>query len=130
MASTNDLRITRNITQSLEKKDASNKLKQQASSAKRLESQAASVKPRAASIKRQAASSKLPNNFSFIKFPVSRNERLYQDKCVVWMSYMKRNLVWREPQNITFSYFEFNCKKVFVFIVSKQVRNAWKCHIF
>ena len=27
--------------------------------------------------KRQATSGKLPNNFSFIKFPVSRDERLY-----------------------------------------------------
>ena len=41
------------------------------------ERQAASFKPRAASIKLQAASDKLPNNFSLVKFPVSRDERLH-----------------------------------------------------
>tara|TARA_Y100001938_G_scaffold6750_1_gene8319 strand:+ start:564 stop:695 length:132 start_codon:yes stop_codon:yes gene_type:complete len=43
---------------------------------------------------------------------------------------MEGNLVWREAHRITLGYFELDRKKVFVFIVSKQVRNAWKCHIF
>ena len=46
------------------------------------------------------------------------------------MLHMERNLVWREAYRITLTYFKFNCKKVLVFIVSKQVRAAWKCHIF
>jgi hypothetical protein len=41
------------------------------------ERQATSLKPRAASIKLQAASSKLPNNFSFVKFPETSVEGLY-----------------------------------------------------
>ena len=56
--------------------------------------QAASVKPRAASIKLQAASCKLPNIFSFIKIRETRGEGLYQDKCILGMLHMKRNLVW------------------------------------
>ena len=56
--------------------------------------QAASGKPRAASFKLQAASYKLSNIFSFIKFPVSSGERLYQDKCILRMCHVKRNLVW------------------------------------
>ena len=56
--------------------------------------QAASDKPRAASFKLQAASYKLSNIFSFIKFPVSSGERLYQDKCILRMCHVKRNLVW------------------------------------
>ena len=56
--------------------------------------QAASVKPRAASIKLQAASDKLPNIFSFIKIRETRGEGLYQDKCIVRMTCVKRNLMW------------------------------------
>ena len=56
--------------------------------------QAASFKPRAASIKLQAASGKLFNIFSLIKFPVSSDERLYQDKCILRMCHVKGNLMW------------------------------------
>ena len=56
--------------------------------------QATSFKPRATSFKLQAASGKLSNIFSFIKFPVSSGERLYQDKCILRMCHVERNLVW------------------------------------
>jgi len=56
--------------------------------------QAASDKPRAASFKLQAASDKLPNIFSFIKIRETRGEGLYQDKCILRMLHMKRNLMW------------------------------------
>ena len=68
--------------------------KPQASSTKLIEQQAASLKPRATSNKLQAASYKLSNIFSFIKFPVSSGERLYQDKCILRMCHVERNLVW------------------------------------
>ena len=58
------------------------------------ELQATSVKPRAASCKLQAASGKLSNIFPLIKFPVSSGERLYQDKCILRMLHVKRNLMW------------------------------------
>jgi hypothetical protein len=45
-------------------------------------------------VKRQAASGKLANIFSLVKFPVSRDERLYQDKCILRMLHVKRNLMW------------------------------------
>jgi hypothetical protein len=51
--------------------------KQQASSPELFKQRAASFKPRAASFKQQAASIELQDIFSFIKFPVSRSERLY-----------------------------------------------------
>jgi hypothetical protein len=54
--------------------------KQQASSPKLFKQRAASSKPRAASFKQQAASIELQDIFSFIKFPVSRSERLYWQK--------------------------------------------------
>ena len=56
--------------------------------------QATSVKPRAASIKLQAASDKLPNIFSFIKIRETRGEGLYQDKCILRMCHVERNLMW------------------------------------
>ena len=56
--------------------------------------QAASRKPRAASIKLQAASDKLPNIFSFIKIRETRGEGLYQDKCILRMCHVERNLMW------------------------------------
>ena len=56
--------------------------------------QATSYKPRAASIKLQAASDKLPNIFSFIKIRETRGEGLYQDKCILRMCHVERNLVW------------------------------------
>jgi len=56
--------------------------------------QATSGKPRAASIKLQAASDKLPNIFSFIKIRETRGEGLYQDKCILRMCHVERNLVW------------------------------------
>ena len=56
--------------------------------------QAASGKPFAASIKLQAASDKLPNIFSFIKIRETRGEGLYQDKCILRMCHVERNLVW------------------------------------
>ena len=68
--------------------------KPQASSAKLIERQAASRKPRAASIKLQAASCKLPNIFSFIKIRETRGEGLYQDKCILRMCHVERNLMW------------------------------------
>ena len=68
--------------------------KQQASSVKPLKIRTTSVKPQAASIKLQAASDKLLNNFSLIKFHVTRGEVLYHDKCVQRMAHMKGNLVW------------------------------------
>ena len=68
--------------------------KPQASSTKLIEQQAASFKPRAASIKLQAASNKLSNIFPVIKFPVSSGEGLYQDKCILRMCHVERNLVW------------------------------------
>ena len=68
--------------------------KPQASSAKLIERQAASFKPRAASIKLQAASCKLPNIFSFIKIRETRGEGLYQDKCILRMCHVERNLMW------------------------------------
>ena len=83
MASTNGL-LSPEVLRRAKKKGASNKL--QAASFK---PQATSNKPRATSIKRQAASGKLPNSFFLIKFPVSRNERLYQDKCIVRMLNME-----------------------------------------
>ena len=46
------------------------------------------------------------------------------------MLHMERNLVGRKAYRITLTYFKFNCKKVLVFIISKQVRDAWKCQIF
>ena len=56
--------------------------------------QATSSKLQAPSYKRQAASGKLPNIFSLVKFPETSVERLYQDKCILRMLHMKRNLVW------------------------------------
>ena len=56
--------------------------------------QAASDKPRATSFKLQAASYKLSNIFSFIKIRETRGEGLYQDKCILRMLHMKRNLMW------------------------------------
>ena len=48
------------------------------------------------SAKRQAATSgKQPNIFSLVKFPETSVERLYQDKCILRMCYMERNLMWR-----------------------------------
>ena len=67
--------------------------KLQASSAKLSKHQAASFKPRAASIKLQAASNKLSNIFPVIKFPVSSGEGLYQDKCILRMCHVERNLM-------------------------------------
>ena len=49
------------------------------------------------SIKRQAlqgTSDKLSNIFSLVKFPVASSERLYQDKCILRMCHVERNLVW------------------------------------
>jgi len=68
--------------------------KPQASSTKLIEQQAASFKPRAASIKLQAASDKLSNILSFIKIRETRGEGLYQDKCILRMCHVERNLVW------------------------------------
>ena len=68
--------------------------KQRASSSKLSERQAASLKPRATSCKLQAASVKLSNIFPVIKFPVSSGEGLYQDKCILRMCHVERNLVW------------------------------------
>ena len=56
--------------------------------------QAASDKPRAASFKLQAASYKLSNIFSFIKIREARGEGLNQDKCVLRIWHVERNLVW------------------------------------
>ena len=56
--------------------------------------QATSGKPRAASIKLQAASCKLSNIFSFIKIRETRGEGLYQDKCILRMCHVERNLMW------------------------------------
>ena len=56
--------------------------------------QAASGKLGATSIKLQAASYKLADLRAPIKFPVARDERLYQDICTLRMLHMKRNLVW------------------------------------
>jgi hypothetical protein len=56
--------------------------------------QATSYKPRAASIKLQAASDKLSNIFSFIKIRETRGEGLYQDKCILRMCHVERNLMW------------------------------------
>ena len=56
--------------------------------------QATSYKPRAASIKLQAASCKLSNIFSFIKIRETRGEGLYQDKCILRMCHVERNLMW------------------------------------
>ena len=67
--------------------------KLQASSAKLSEHQAASFKPRATSCKLQAASVKLSNIFPVIKFPVSSGEGLYQDKCILRMCHVERNLM-------------------------------------
>ena len=67
--------------------------KLQASSIKLSEQQAASFKPRATSIKLQAASDKLSNIFPVIKFPVSSGEGLYQDKCILRMCHVERNLM-------------------------------------
>ena len=59
-------------------------LRASSSQAPKADKQQASSDERQA-CKLQAASCKLPNNFSLIKFPVSSSERLYQDKCVLWM---------------------------------------------
>ena len=56
--------------------------------------QAASFKPFAASSKLQAASCKLSNILSFIKIRETRGEGLYEDKCILRMLHVERNLVW------------------------------------
>ena len=56
--------------------------------------QAASAKPFATSCSLQAASGKLPNIFSFIKIRETRGEGLYQDKCILRMCHVERNLMW------------------------------------
>ena len=68
--------------------------KLQASSPKLLKIQAASVKPQATSLKLQAASDKPLDSSTLIKFHVSRDEVLCQDKTILWMPYMEGNLVW------------------------------------
>ena len=97
-------------------------LKPQASSTKLIEQQAASFKPRAASIKLQAASGKLSNIFSFIKFPVSSSERLYQDKCIFRVLNMPPNLVCTQPNRITPTHFKLNGKKLLILGVSNKIR--------
>ena len=67
--------------------------KQRASSSKLSERQAASLKPRATSCKLQAASVKLSNILSFIKIRETRGEGLYQDKCILRMCHVERNLM-------------------------------------
>ena len=62
--------------------------------AQRFKLQAASIKPQAASIKLQAASIKLHDPGPFKKFHGPLTEVLYQDKSILWMLHMKRNLVW------------------------------------
>ncbi len=59
-----------------------------------LKPQATSIKRRGTSLKLQAASNKLLDNFSLIKFHVSRSEVLDYDKTIVRMPHMEGNLVW------------------------------------
>ena len=92
--------------------------------------QATSFKPRATSIKLQAASGKLSNIFPVIKFPVSSGEGLYQDKCILRMCHVERNLVWTQPYGITTTHFKLNCKKLLVLIVTKYIRKPRNCQIF
>ena len=84
-----------------------------------LKPQATSIKPQATSIKLQAASNKLLDNFSLIKFHVTRDEVLDHDKCIVGMPHMKGNLVWRKCHTITLGYFQLYCKKVAIIIVTQ-----------
>ena len=63
--------------------------------------QAASSKPQAASLKLQATSRKLPDPWTTVhgywkSFRCPRSEGIYNDKCVVWMFHMERNLMWRK----------------------------------
>ena len=92
--------------------------------------QATSFKPRATSCKLQAASCKLSNILSFIKIRETRGEGLYQDKCILRMCHVERNLVWTQPYRITTTHFKLNCKKLLVFIITKTVRKTWNCQIF
>ena len=68
--------------------------KRQASSTKLFNQQATSVKRQAASFKRQATSVKLQDPRTTVKFHGARTEGLNADEGVVWMLYMKANLMW------------------------------------
>ena len=59
-----------------------------------LKLQAASLKPQATSLKLQAASDKLPDSRSLIKFWLLVSGIKNQDKSILWMSHVKRYLVW------------------------------------
>ena len=71
--------------------------------------QATSVKPQAASFKRQATSGKLSDSRTTVhgywrSFRGARTKGLCYDKCIVRMTLMKGDLVWRESKFLTFTY--------------------------
>jgi len=68
--------------------------KHQATSSQSLKLQAASIKPQAQRLKLKATSNKLVDHGPWKKFQAPLIKGLYQDKCIVRMSFMKRNLVW------------------------------------
>ena len=86
--------------------------------------QATSLKPQAQRFKLQAASVKLPDRGPWRTFPGPRTEALDQDKTILRMCHMEGNLVWRKCHTITSCYFQFNCKKEMIFIISPQIWRA------
>ena len=93
--------------------------KQQASSAKLLKQQATSIKPQATSVKLKATSIKLQDSWTTKKFYGAWTEGLDEDKSIVRMLHVKRNLVWREPYFIPLAYLQFYCEKVPVIITDQ-----------
>ena len=55
---------------------------------------ASSSKQQATSVKLKATSVKLQDSRATVKFHGALTKGLYHDKCVVWMLYMKANLMW------------------------------------
>ena len=76
-------------------------------------------------LKSQAASSKLTDHGPFIKFQAPRTEVLGKYKTIVRMPHMPRNLVWTQPQFVTFSNLKFYCEESIIFVVAQSIWHTW-----
>ena len=97
----------------------SSSVKPKISSRKLRKIQPASLKPRAQRLKLQATSIEILDYLPLIKFYLVKGEGFNHDKSLVWMFHMKCKLMWREPDSVTSSNFEFYCEKGAINIIAQ-----------